>query len=93
MTAQNAAVQKQKMHQRITVFHLLTAKIEQDPHLQFLIFMHYSCMYAGKSMCILTRMDLSVCSILAKTISVWSTVDTTLVQLYHLARSVDLLPY
>ena len=37
MTAQNAAVQKQKMHQRITVFHLLTAKIEQDPHLQFLI--------------------------------------------------------
>ena len=40
MTAQNAAVQKQKMHQRITGVHLLTAKIEQDPHLQFLIFMH-----------------------------------------------------
>ena len=37
MTAQNAAVQKQKMHQRITEVHLLTAKIEQDPHLQFLI--------------------------------------------------------
>ena len=48
MTAQNAAVQKQKMHQRITEVHLLTAKIEQDPHLQFLIFMHYSCIYAGK---------------------------------------------
>ena len=31
MTAQNAAVQKQKMHQRITEVHLLTAKIEQDP--------------------------------------------------------------
>ena len=37
MTAQNAAVQKQKMHQRITGVHVLTAKIEQDPHLQFLI--------------------------------------------------------
>ena len=29
-----------KMHQRITGVHLLTAKIEEDPYLQFLIFMH-----------------------------------------------------
>ena len=42
-------------------------------------------------MCILTRMDLSVCSILAKTISVRSAVETTgsLVQLFHIRVRVN----
>ena len=40
-----------------------------------------------KRTCILTRMDLSVCSILAKTISVRSTAESSIVRLYHHARS------
>ena len=40
-----------------------------------------------KRMCILTRMDLAVCSILAKTISVRSTAESSIVRLYHHARS------
>ena len=40
-----------------------------------------------KRTCILTRMDLSVCSILAKTISVRSTAESSVVRMFHLARS------